>query len=78
MLAFMIQTIAQKYTTANHASLILCLEAVFGSVLAAIFLGDVFTPSMIIGCGLIFIGIIIAETKLKFLQSNKKEAEVKI
>lgn len=66
MLAFLIQTIAQKYTTSNHASIILCLEAVFGSILAVIFLEDVFTPNMIIGCILIFIGIIITETKFKF------------
>lgn len=67
MLGFSIQTIAQKYTTASHASLILCLESVFGSILAVIFLGDIFTPNMIVGCILILIGIIIAETKLEFL-----------
>lgn len=68
MLGFSVQTIAQKYTTASHASLILCLESVFGSILAVIFLGDVFTPSMILGCIFILIGIIMAETKLEFLR----------
>ncbi len=67
MLAFSIQTIAQRYTPASHASIILCLESVFGSIFAVIFLGDVFTPSMILGCLLILVGIITAETKLKFL-----------
>lgn len=67
MLGFLVQTVAQKYTTASHTSIILCLEAVFGSILAVIFLGDTFTPNMIAGCIFIFIGIIVAETKLKFI-----------
>lgn len=67
MLAFSIQTIAQRYTFASHASIILCLESVFGSIFAVIFLGDVFTASMIFGCFLILMGIITAETKLQFL-----------
>ncbi len=75
MLGFLIQTIAQKYTTPSHTSMMLCFEAVFGSVLAVIFLGDVFTPGMIIGCLLIFVGIIIAETKMKFLETNNSGAE---
>ncbi|ERI92467.1 putative membrane protein [Clostridiales bacterium oral taxon 876 str. F0540] len=70
MLAFFIQTTAQKYTTESHAAIILCLESVFGSILAVIFLGDVFTKNMIIGCILIFSGILISETKLQFLKKN--------
>ncbi len=71
MLGFLIQTAAQKYTTASHTSIILCLESVFGSVLAVIFLREIFTPSMVLGCVLIFAGIIITETKLKFLRRGK-------
>ncbi|HZJ56634.1 MAG TPA: DMT family transporter [Clostridia bacterium] len=67
LLSFSIQTVAQKFTSANHASIILCLESVFGSIFAVIFHGDIFTPAMIIGCALILLGIITAETKLGFL-----------
>ena len=70
LFCFSIQTIAQKYTTASHTSIILCLEAVFGSIFAIIFHGDVFTPTMLVGCLLILIGIIIAETKLEFLHGR--------
>lgn len=71
MLAFLIQTAAQKHTTSDHAAIILSFESVFGSILAVLFLGDIFTINMIIGCALIFCAIIIAETKLKFLCKNK-------
>jgi drug/metabolite transporter (DMT)-like permease len=78
MLAFLIQTASQKYTTSDHAAIILSLESVFGSILAVIFLKDVFTLSMITGCGLIFAGIITAETKLEFMKKKNKGDEIKI
>lgn len=67
MLGFLIQTAAQKHTTASHTSIILCLESVFGSILAIIFLDDIFTSNMVLGSALIFIGIIITQTKPRFL-----------
>lgn len=70
MLAFFIQNIAQRYTHPNHVGIILCLESVFGAILAVIFLNDVFTMNMIIGCIVIFIAIIISETKLNFLKNK--------
>lgn len=73
MLAFFVQNIAQKYTNDTHAAILLCLESVFGSVLAVIFLGDVFTHNMIIGCTIIFIAIIISETKFNFLRKPVKQ-----
>ena len=38
LIAFLIQNIAQKYTSSTHAAIILSLEAVFGSIIAIIFL----------------------------------------
>jgi drug/metabolite transporter (DMT)-like permease len=72
MVAFLIQNVAQKYTSSTHAAVILCLESVFGSILGVIILGDNFTGRMIIGCVLIFIAILISETKLSFLPFIKK------
>ncbi|MBU4541697.1 MAG: DMT family transporter [Firmicutes bacterium] len=68
-LAFLGQTVAQKYTNATHAAIILSLEAVFGSLLAIIILGDNFTFTMFLGCLVIFLGILTAETKWAFLQA---------
>ena len=66
--AVLIQNIAQKYTTSTHAAIILCLESVFGSLLAVLFLGDIFSGKMIIGCVLIFAAIITTETRFSFLK----------
>ena len=71
MFAFIIQNVAQKYTTSTHAAIILCLESVFGSVLSVLVLSEVFTFKMVLGCLTIFIAIITTETKWDFLKSKK-------
>jgi drug/metabolite transporter (DMT)-like permease len=52
------------------------LEAVFGVIMSVILLSDPFTPQMVVGCVIIFAGIITAETKWSFLY--KKADPVKI
>lgn len=74
-LAFLGQTVAQKYTNSTHAAIILSLESVFGSILAIIILGDHFTFIMFIGCFVIFMGILTAETKWSFLKNKQKKSE---
>jgi len=71
MFAFIIQNVAQKYTTSTHAAIILCLESVFGSILSVLMLNEIFTSKMIIGCLTIFIAIITTETKWDFLKKKK-------
>ncbi|MGV8906845.1 MAG: DMT family transporter [Acetobacterium sp.] len=76
-LAFLGQTVAQKYTSSTHAAIILSLESVFGSILSIILLGELFTSVMFIGCFVILTGILTAETKWSFLKdNNKKPAKV--
>ncbi|MBQ1728396.1 MAG: EamA family transporter, partial [Treponema sp.] len=43
------------------ASLFLSLESLFGVLFSSLFLGESFTPRMLLGCGLIFFAIILAE-----------------
>ncbi len=69
-LAFLGQTMAQKYTTATHTAIILSLESVFGSFLSILILNEHFTFLMFIGCLVIFIGILTAETKWAFLRKK--------
>lgn len=65
LLAYLLQTFAQKYTTANSASLILSMEALFASIFSFIFLHEVMSLLMICGACLIFISIIFVEYKPK-------------
>ncbi|MGO1368852.1 MAG: DMT family transporter [Senegalia sp. (in: firmicutes)] len=71
LIAFLIQTVAQKYTTSTHAAIILSLEAVFGTLFSILLLGELFTIKMVIGSVIIFIGIITAETKWQFLSKKR-------
>jgi drug/metabolite transporter (DMT)-like permease len=71
MIAFIIQNVAQKYTTSTHAAIILCLESVFGSILSVIVLNEIFTSKMVLGCITIFIAILTTETKWDFLKKKK-------
>ncbi|GAA0726272.1 DMT family transporter [Clostridium malenominatum] len=72
-IAFLIQNVAQKYTTPTRAAIILCLEAVFGSLLSCFLLGEDFTYKMFIGCIVIFLAIVTAETKWEFIKFKGAE-----
>ena len=61
--AYFLQTIGQKYALSTHTAIILSLEAVFGSILALIVLGEVFTFKMVLGCISILAAILIIELK---------------
>lgn len=75
--AFLIQNIAQKYTAPSHTALILSLESFFGSVMSVLFLGDIFSSTMVLGSSIIFIAIITAETKWKFLRNDSILTQIK-
>ncbi|MDO4288381.1 MAG: DMT family transporter [Eubacterium sp.] len=69
-LAFLLQTVCQKYTSSTHAAILMSLESVFGSLFSIILLGDRFTAVMLVGCIVIFLGVITAETKWSFLKKS--------
>ncbi|WP_353095779.1 DMT family transporter [Tissierella praeacuta] len=71
MFAFLIQTVAQKYTNSTHTAIILSLEAVFGSTFAIVFLKEKFSIRFLIGCMAILISVITSETKWEFLKSKQ-------
>lgn len=64
------QTTGQKYTSECNASLILSLESVFGVIFSIVFYGEVLTLKILLGFILIFLAIIISETKLSFLKKR--------
>lgn len=59
--AFLCQTIGQKYTSAARAAIILSLESVFGTLFSVIILKEVLTVNMAIGAILILLSVILAE-----------------
>ena len=66
-IAFLLQTVAQKYITETKAAIILSTEAFWGMVFSVAILSEVMTGKMIIGAILILGAIVISETKLNFL-----------
>lgn len=67
VISFAIQTIAQRYISSTSTALILTLQSVFGAIFAVWYLNERMTFQMGIGCMLVFVAIVIQETKWKFL-----------
>lgn len=63
LLAYLLQTFAQKYTSANSASMILSMEALFASLFCFLFLKETMSISMMLGAFLIFGSILYIEYK---------------
>ena len=71
MVGFLLQNIGQKYTEPSTAALLLSMESVFGVLFSVLMLGEVLSVRMAYGCILIFVAIIISETKIEFLQGRR-------
>jgi len=63
-IALLLQSIGQKYTPASQAAIILSLEGVFGVLFSLVFYKEKITPILFIGFALIFISVVISETKM--------------
>lgn len=70
--ALLLQNFGQKYTTPSVASLLLSLEAVFGTLISTVMGREDLTFRTVLGFSVIFIAIIVSETKLSFLRSKAK------
>ena len=60
-IAFTLQVIGQRYTTAPQAAIFLSTEAVFAALFGAILLGDRLPPAGLAGCALILAAILVVE-----------------
>jgi len=79
MIAMVVQTVCQKYVPPAKASLIMSLESLFGTFFGIIFLNEALTLKTFVGFLLIFIAVLISETKLSFLdffKQKQKEATI--
>lgn len=72
--AYTLQIIGQKYTEATVASLLLCMESVFGVIAAAIILGERLSVRELIGCTIMFAAIILSQFSERLSKANKKTA----
>ena len=70
-ICFLLHTIGQKYTPPQTASIILTLESVFGTLLSILFYHEQLSLKTASGFVLIFIAVLISETKLSFLHTPK-------
>lgn len=60
-IAFTLQAVGQRYTTASQAAIFLSTEAVFAALFGAILLGERIPPLGMVGCALIFAAIVAVE-----------------
>lgn len=59
--AFIVQNVAQQYTTATRTALIYAMEPVFAAICGYALLGELLGTSALIGAGLILTGTLISE-----------------
>lgn len=59
--AFTFQVLAQKYAEPTVASLIMCLESVFGAIFGALILHETMRPRELCGCIILFAAIILSQ-----------------
>lgn len=77
-LAFFAQTSFQRYTTATRVALIFAMEPVFAAITGYVWAHEHLSKSALIGCALIFAGMVFAELpagKFAFLSKNKRTFE---
>ena len=75
-ITYLIQNVAQKYTSPTHAGILMSLESVFGAILGVLLLNEIITIRTFIGCSIIFIALIITETKFDFRRKQYKMGDI--
>lgn len=70
--AYAVQNKMQRYTSPTHAAIIFLAEPVFGAI-ASTFIGDRLTGRSLIGCIMIFAGMVVINLKIKLPPLNLKQ-----
>lgn len=60
-LGFTLQLIGQRYASPSTAAILLSMEAVFAALFGWLILSQTLSPIQILGCALIFIGVLLVE-----------------
>lgn len=64
MVSFLLQTVCQKYAPPGPAAIIMGMESVFGALFSFMFLGEIMTGKMIIGCAMMIAAMIMVEISI--------------
>ncbi|MFK0570854.1 DMT family transporter [Endozoicomonas sp.] len=65
-LRYFLYTWALKHSEAGHAALIMVIEPVWTAVMSAVWMGEIMTGQKLVGCGLIFLALIVARWRSIF------------
>ncbi len=65
VIPFAMQNVVQKFLSSTRTAVILTLQSVFGSIFATYYLKETMTWPMVAGCAIIFIAILLQETKFQ-------------
>jgi drug/metabolite transporter (DMT)-like permease len=63
--AFLVQTVSQRFTSSTHTALIFAAEPVFAGLFSLLLIGETLGPRQLLGCALILGGMLVAELKGK-------------
>lgn len=64
-IGYIVQTTAQRYTSATHTGLILSLEPVFSAIFSYIFLGEILSSKGYVGAFILLLSVLISEFDFK-------------
>ncbi|MGI5936734.1 MAG: DMT family transporter [Oscillospiraceae bacterium] len=67
---YFLQTLGQKYTPPATVAIILTLESVFGTAISVIFYNEKLSLRLVIGFLLIFLAVLVSETKLSLIREK--------
>ncbi len=70
--AFIVQSVAQQYTTATHTALIYTGEPVFAAIFAYFMIGEILSAKALFGAALVITGMLVAEFTLPKFRTKPK------
>lgn len=62
---FVLQSVGQKYTSANKTAIIITSESIFAAIISVLFYGERMGWRGVLGCGIIFGAMILAEKPIR-------------
>ena len=72
-IAYTLQVIGQRWTTAPQAAIFLSSESLFGALFGALLLGERISFAGYIGCALIFLAMILVEIVPELTKSKLRQ-----